>query len=250
MVRCSALAALLLCSLVGFEARAGERPYAFVQGVESLPQGGLELENWFGAIRPPNGSAAGGTSWEWWLGPVVGITDQLEAGLFGIFLQPQAPGDSSEFLQLDSLRAQVSYALAPRGAWPIDVRVRLEVGVPAADDALTVWASVFAARDFGRLNLTANLVESIEVAKTNGAVSPYFSYGVGVSYAIVGAFRAGGELYGVADSDPGSDDAPWTILGPSLAYATGRLWTALSYGFGLTSQSPRERGRIVVGLAF
>ncbi len=247
MVQCSALGALLLSALLASEARAGERPYAFVQGVESLPQGGLELENWFGATRPPRSSAGGGTGWEWWLGPVVGITDQLEASLFGVFLQPPAPTDSSELLQLDSIRFQMSYALAPRGSWPIDVRVRLEAGIPAADDSLTLWGSVFVARDFGKLNLTGNLVESIEVAKTNGAVSPYFSYGLGASYAIVGAFRAGGELYGEADSDA---DAPWTILGPTLAYGTGRLWAALSYGFGLTFQSPRERGRIVVGLSF
>jgi hypothetical protein len=231
------------CLLAGSQARAGERPYAFVQGVESLPQGGLELENWFGAIRP----RSDGTSWEWWVGPVVGITDQFETGLLGIFLQPQARTDTSEFLQLDSIRFQASYALAPRGAWPIDVRVRLEVGVPAADDALTVWGSVFAARDFGRLNLTANLVGSFEVAKTNGAVSPYFSYGLGGCYAIVGGFLAGGELYGETDWDA---DQPFTILGPTLAYGTGRLWAALSYGFGLTSESPRERGRIVVGLSF
>jgi hypothetical protein len=238
----AAFAIALSLSLAG-RAQAAERPYAYVQGVETLPQGGLELENWFGAVRPQGG----GTSWEWWLGPVVGITDHLEAGLFGIFLQPVASDASQAFLQLDSIRFQLSYALADRGAWPVDVRVRLQVGVPAANDSLTTWASVYVARDFGHLNLTANLAGSNEIAKADGDVDWYFWYGLGASYAIVGAFRVGGELNGKADF---SGDESFTFLGPSLAYAIGRIWASASYDFGLTSTSPHERGRIVVGLSF
>jgi hypothetical protein len=242
---CGKVGVLAALTLLGTSslAAAAERPYAFVQGVETLPQGGLELENWFGASRSQGGPA----SWEWWLGPVVGITDHFEAGLFGIFLQPPAANESPGTLQLDSVRLQLSYALADRGVWPVDVRVRLEVGVPAGDDSLTLWASIFAARDFGRLNLTANVVESVEIAKANNAVSPYFSYGLGVSYAVIGALRVGGELYGQKDS---TGDETWTILGPSVAFGIGRLWASASYGFGLTAESPQERGRIVFGLAF
>jgi hypothetical protein len=239
-VRALAVAAALLA---GHPALAAERPYAFVQGVETLPQGGLELENWFGAWRPRGGSA----TWEWWLGPVAGITDHFEAGLFGVFLQPPGPGGDAGALQLDSLRLQLSYALADRGVWPVDVRVRLQVGVPAANDATTVWASVYVARDFGHLNLTANLGESIEVPKDGGSVESYFWYGLGASYAIVGAFRAGVELFGDADF---AGDESSTVLGPCLAYGIGRFWAAASFGFGLAQDSPAERGRIVVGLSF
>jgi hypothetical protein len=224
-------------------ADAGERPYAFIQGSESLSQGGLELEDWFGAARPRSGTA----TWEWWIGPVVGITDRLEAALYGVFLQGPALDGSPGSLQLDSLLTQVSYALADRGDWPIDVRVRGEVGIPAANDETTVWAWVIASRDFGRLNLTANLAGELAIAKVDATVSPYLVYGLGASYAIVGGFRAGGELFGDQDFD-GTDS--FLILGPSIAYATGRLWASTSFDFGLTHDSPRQRWRIIVGLAF
>src|SRR5258705_12631401 len=90
---------------------AGPRPYAFTKGVDTLPTAGIELESWFGADNP---RTMPGPNWEWWLGPVAGITDELEAGLFAIFAQPAPVGDVSSPLVLDSLRLQASYLLAPK----------------------------------------------------------------------------------------------------------------------------------------
>src|SRR5947208_13897088 len=84
LVLAGALAALLPCR----PAAAGPRPYAFSQGVDSLPDGTVELESWLSAEKPRSGFAG----WDWSLGPVAGLTDGVEAGLFAIFEQPPVSG--------------------------------------------------------------------------------------------------------------------------------------------------------------
>jgi hypothetical protein len=230
----STAAALLL--LAAPAARAGPRPYAFTQGVDSLPETQLELETWYGAQRPRGGTAA----WDWWLGPVVGITDRLEGGLFGIFDQG---GSGSPALVLSSLRLQVSGLLADKGAWPVDVKVRGEVGIPAASGAATLWLSAVASRDLGRLNLTLDVGGWGEMERKPEL---YLTTALGTSYELVGGLRAGAEVFG--DVDLRESEARY-FAGPALAFGRGRLWISSAVGFGLAGERASRRGRIVVGIA-
>src|SRR5437762_1543559 len=166
LVLAGGVAALLPCR----PAAAGPRPYACSQGVDSRPDGTVELESWFSAEKPRSGFAG----WDWWLGPVAGLTDRIEAGLFAIFDQPpvSGPGVSSS-VALSSLRAHASWLLADKGAWPVDVRLRAEYGQRvAAGTPNTGWFTAILSRDLGRLNLTANLGGYLEFADTETV--PYF----------------------------------------------------------------------------
>src|SRR5687768_8907453 len=120
MVAPRALLATSLFALLvlgnGSTARAGARPYGYLSGTSSLHEGGLEIENWLGHER---GSGMESARWDWWTGPVAGITDRWESGLFLIGTQAAEQGSG---LQLREIRWQVDYLLADRGAWPIDVR--------------------------------------------------------------------------------------------------------------------------------
>jgi hypothetical protein len=122
------LLSLLLAALPCTIAQAAGRPYAYTQGVEGLPQTGVEIENWFSAQKPRDGAI--GTGLDWWLGPVVGVTDQLETALYAIFVQPPQAGQTGSAIGLGALRLQASYLLAPLGRWPVDVRIRADVERP------------------------------------------------------------------------------------------------------------------------
>jgi hypothetical protein len=231
----------LLGALASSSAFAGQRPYAFVQGAESLPQTGLELESWFGATRASVGAP---NTWDWWLGPVVGVTDKLELALYAIFLQPP----SAQSLDLRSFRLQASYLLADRGSWPLDVRMRLELGQPVGPHPYTGWVWLIASRDIGSFNATLN---GTFWAEFQGASQPetelYLDYLAGLSYQLFPGIRLGAELQGGAQLSEGT---PATLsVGPALAAGTGRIWASASYGWGVTSRSP-GLGRLVVGLAF
>jgi hypothetical protein len=247
MLRIVGLGCGLLCSLLAGDARAGARPYALVQGIDSLPEGNLELESWFTARRPSNKD----TRWDWWFGPVVGITDQLETGLFAIFTQvppaPAPPGNTSaasQGLLLDSLRLQISYQLAPKGVWPIDVRLRTEVGQPIGGTGHSFWASGIISWDSGPLNVSANVEGWLN--RSDQGLDKYIDAALGSSIELFGIARVGGELVG---SDH-LDHSRTLTAGPTLAFATGRLWVAAHAGTGLTSRSPVVNGRLVLGLLF
>jgi len=119
------LGGALATLLPGRPAMAGPRPYAFSQGVDSLPDGTVELESWFSAEKPRSGFAG----WDWWLGPVAGLTDRIEAGLFAILEQPPVSGPgATSTVALSSLRFHASWLLADKATWPVDVRLRAEYG--------------------------------------------------------------------------------------------------------------------------
>ena len=233
-----ALAAFLFCR----PAVAGPRPYAFSQGVDSLSDGTLELESWFSAEKPRSGAAG----WDWWLGPVAGITDRIEAGLFAIFEQPavSAPGATST-VALSSLRAHASWLLADKAAWPVDVRLRAEYGQRvAAGTPNTAWLTAIVSRDIGRLNLTANLGGYLEMADDETVPELVGSFGSTIE--LPAGFRLGGEILTAKELKTGSSIELWA--GPSLAYGRGRFWVAATFGLGLTDDTSHHRGRVLFGL--
>jgi hypothetical protein len=254
-------------TLLARPTQAGGRPYAFTQGVDSLSESSVEVESW---ITEEKSRDPVDPIWDWWLGPVVGMTDQLEAGLFTILVQPPdlppaAPGaePSREGLSLAALRLQVSYLLAPRGTWPVDVRMRLEAGAPlAATDGgsgaeglngsrATFWYLAMLGRDFGPLNLTLNAGAWLAVGEEAGAdefeAEPYVRYALGASLEVLQGLRVGGEMFGDAML---SEGAATLLAGPALGWGSGRFWVSAALGFGLTDESPRHRGRLVLGVLF
>ena len=252
----------LLLSLLSLPVAEAGRPYAFVEGIDSLHRTGLEIESWTESYRPSNAEGPGA---EWWTGPVVGVTDQLEVGLFGIFVQPPTLAEedheqegadpeeeeheaaSSTFLTFDTFRVQVSYLLAERGTWPVDVRMRGQVGLPIAGH-YTVWLSSIVSRDFGKLNLTGNVGGYLEFEDQE--IEPYITAGLGSSMALGKGVRVGSEVFGEAEPE---EDGGWEVLtyaGPTIAYGLDRFWLSTCMGFGLTDDSVLRRGRIVVGLLF
>lgn len=235
-----AVAALAAAPMAALPVAAGaaERPYAFVQGASTLPESGLELESWFGEAKPRTGPA----SWDWWLGPVAGVTDRIEVGLFAILGQDGAAQRAPEALALESLRLQLSWALADRGAWPVDVRLRLEASQGVGPERSSVWLWAIAARDLGRFNATANLAGWLEL---EDPVERYLDWLAGVSYELARGVRLGAELHG--STELGKEST--VFAGPALALGRGRVWVSSAMGFGLGAHGPSHHGRIVIGLA-
>jgi hypothetical protein len=233
-------AAFVVAALACGVAHAGGRPYAFTQGIDTLAPDQLELESWFGAEVDD-----GGTTWEWWLGPVIGLTDRLEAALYAIFNQPPAGA-----LVLEALKLQASYSLADKGDWPVDVRVRAEYGQPVASgQAHTLWLLAIASRDVGILNLTGNAGVWVALdAGAGGSQTMWFvDYALGASLAVLPGLRIGAEAFGDFRTTKPEHDH---YAGPAAAYGKGRFWLAGALGFGLTDTTADRYGRVVVGVAF
>ncbi len=231
-------AALAALSLAG-PARAAPRPYVFAQGYDGLPEGGLDLESWFGASKPQ----AGATTWDWWIGPTVGLNDRVEAGFFAVLVQtPQ--GAAGTALALSALRPFVSVQLADKGALPVDLRLRGEVALPTGGGGpTTAWITAIAARDFGRVNVTANLSYSNSFGSSH---DKYVTGELGASVLLGFGLRAGVEAELLAELSGPSALSPAL----ALAWANSRLWASVSVGPSYGEEAPSRRGRIIVGMAF
>lgn len=235
-------------------ARAGGRPYAYTQGFDSLPANSVELENWFGASTVRIGAGLA-SQWEWWTGPVTGITDRIEAGLFAVLDQPLGvAGTQSSAITLSQMRLQLTYSLADKGDWPVDVRVRLEGGLPAQSSVdSTAWLTAILSRDLGGLNVTANLGGWVGKETYPGRAEIYsdYLYALGISYKLGRAFRIGAEAFGETFVNDAAGNHEWQhSAGPSISFGTGRVWLAATVGFGIGSEAPVRRSRVVFGLAF
>jgi len=238
----------------GSLAHAGARPYAFTQGTDSLATNEIELENWFTALNG-GGHGADDVSWNWWLGPVAGINEHVEIGLFAIFDESAL---TTSGMSMDSLRLQTTYMPALRGELPIDVRIRGELGVPMhysdGGGAYSGWVSAIASRQLGPVDVTANV--GLWVARGKFAEMPgvfdtdnigYFNYAVGASYAVDNHLRVGAEAYG---NEKFSSMRTGHYAGPAVAYGIGRFWLAASYLFAdnaPTSARMNQLGRLVLG---
>jgi hypothetical protein len=243
-------AALAVCTLSLVEARsvaAAGRPYAYTQGVDGLPETGIELESWFSGTTPRDSGT--GTLLDWWFGPVVGVTDDFEVALYAIFVQAPSGATTGSSIGLGALRLQASYLLAPVGRWPVDVRVRGEIERPFGAghedrNNLNAWLTVIASTDLGPLNITANFGSLVEFDP--GEPSPWLIFNLGASLDIYGGLRIGAEDFGFWRIN---DKIVLDAVGPAIGYGIGRLWTTATVGFGIGSDSARYQGRIVVGLS-
>ena len=235
-------------------AHAGARPYAFTQGTDALSTNEIELENWFTALNP-TGRGANDVAWNWWLGPVAGITDHLEVGLFAIFDESAL---MTSGMSMDSLRLQATFMPFDKGEMPIDVRIRGELGVPMHYEdnggVYSGWLTLIASRQIGKLDITANAgmwVARGKYTEMGGAADTdnvgYYDYGLGASYAVTNQLRAGGEAFGDAKL---SSALTGHWAGPSLAYGIGRFWLSASYLFAVdhaTEVKMNQLGRLVLG---
>jgi hypothetical protein len=233
------VAILILLVVVPGTASAGARPYAYVYGSDVLPQTSLELESWFSDQEAQPGVG----SWDWWLGPVVGVTDWLEMGMFAIFGERPVTLSGPTVIGLDSLRFVATFAPADKGVWPVDVRLRLEYGQGVGPHSSTAWLTFVVSRDFGALNLALNIGPWLNFASSGLEV--YVDYSAGASFEVFRGVRIGGEFFG--DAEVGGDNS--MFVGPSLAVGTGRVWLSATVGPGLVSGGPTYHGRVIVGLA-
>jgi hypothetical protein len=231
---------------------AGRSNYGWLYGTDVLPERGAEMMSWVSEEnnRDPNHAA----ETRWWVGPAIGITDQLELMLpvqiswlradripphtamdrWGAELRyrfvTQDPVDAPALVPL--LRVAVSRSILDREQW-----------LPEADFVLSY--------DHGDIQVLADLGTYAEITTCSGRTkcdSTHFEVhpGIGASVRATGDLRFGAEVHAElnVDDSPGS----WAVAGPNLAWTHGRTWLSAVYGIGL--YGIRDAPRVQWGIAF
>jgi hypothetical protein len=236
-----ALNALLLAALVAPAARADRRTLIRAYEYMTQPKGNLELEIWNDIEAP----VAGGFDQATTVNRIeleYGLTDHWDLALYHVF--EQAPGEAFRF---DSWRLETRYRLFEKNVLPVDIELYFEVERPA--DFTAPWEieeKVILERDLGpRFALVANLVS--EQKPFHGDQGWEWEIDVGARYEVVPQLRLGAEFWTIQEVAGGVTEGSY-YLGPSISFASSKIWLQIGAGFGLGDTSGSTFVRSVLGI--
>jgi hypothetical protein len=239
------LGALVLAPTPAF---AGRTFYGWLYGTEVMPERGVELQTWVlerDGLDPNNAHET-----DLWVGPLIGITDQLELALpvEMVWLDPDASGGAN--FTMRRYGAELRYRLvtmdpveAPAIAPLIRIAAKRDVVVR---DATIFEADVVASYQKGRVHA---LIDLGGVATLDGGLTGnHFQArpGAGISIKVTDELRLGAEFYGEIDVD--DSVTRWIAAGPNMAWTHGRFWLSAAYGIGIKGIDAAPR--MMWGVAF
>jgi hypothetical protein len=251
-VRPAVLAMVAVSVSAPAPAHAGRSYYGWLYGTDVVPERGAELMTWVSEQNDQQPDHMVET--RWWVGPLIGITDQLE-----LALPVEVSWDRADHIPphsaFDRWGAELRYRLVTQD--PVDaprlvplVRVALyrsildrEAWIPEADVVLSY--------EQGRVQALADLglyAELVTCSDRQNCDSTHFEVhpGVGISVRAAGDLRFGAEVHAELPLDHGGDG--WAVAGPNLAWSHGRTWLSGSYGIGV--YGIRDAPRVQWGIAF
>lgn len=231
-------------------AHAGRTFYGWLYGTEVMPERGAEIQTWISEendVGPENHAR----ETDWWIGPAIGITDQLELVL-PVQLAWEREGLKSTpptaHTALDNYGVELRYRLvtqdpvdAPAFAPLVRVAVKRDVTHP---DAVQPEADFVASYQDGIFHGLVDLGTVVNITSDKTHVE--FHPGAGVSIEVVESLRLGGEV--VASLTPDDNYANWVTVGPNMAWSHGRSWISASLGIGI--KDIKDTGRLQWGIAF
>ena len=246
------VALILACTLAPLPAEAGRRAFLFVYDTEIVPEGDVELEQWWWSesrIPRNNDRPNGRPAWYWiWSAPVIGLSNHLELSFpFQIF----ATSTTTSLQQFSAEAYYRFYSREKEGGFQPLVRLSyhhaIAKGGPSTVAPSTVETDVVLG--FGKpnqLHLVVNATAEVSLPWPEGQAPlprPFLlpSVSGGVSYPLV----PGGELRLSAEalaefqvsSQSTSIDFPRYFVGGALSWTRGRVWITAGTLVGLTGLS-------------
>jgi hypothetical protein len=257
--------------LAGAPALADRTSHLFLDETQTLPEGDVELENWFWAEgQIPNMPGRYVTDWVW-LGPTVGISSHLELSL------PLVIVATSDQTVLNSISLVARYRFLPReqdqGLQPL---IRLEYQQPLAGynagsytapygntysytypttpELKVTFALTYGSLSSVRATFNVGVQLGLPFLQTSSAAS--FSAlglaGLGLSIPLGSEFRVAAEFDGQLPLTgvPAAPNTAQLFLGPSVAWTRGQIWVTFGSLFGLTQNSNRFVPKVLWGITF
>jgi hypothetical protein len=238
----SIVAVVTLASVLGAaRAEAGRRAFLFAYDSEIVPEGDVELEQWWWSESRIQASADRPTArpalyWIWWA-PVIGLSNHLELALpFQII----ASGSSTS-LQTFSVDAYYRFFSREKdGGFQPLVRASIHQAISSRSAPSTGEVNLVLA--YGKpseLHLALNAGVTFSLPWPENLPRPATgSFGGGVSYPLPGGeFRLSAEMLAEVQSPSNPNAFPRYFAGGALSWTRGRIWITAGTMVGLTGLS-------------
>lgn len=230
-------------------AHAGRSFFGWLYPTEVMPERSVELQTWVSEENRTEDAANRSRS-IWGVGPLIGITDQLELVLpLEVWWSkvPSMPGATS----LNNYGVEARYRFAPHdpGEAPplvplLRVAVRRQV---LARDVMRPEINLVTSYEAGRVFVAADVGLIADLTRDDQQLDA--RAGLGVSVLAVGELRFGAELFSqIAVEHPGDAGESWAVVGPNLSWTHGRFWVSATYGIGI--YNIKDAPRMQWGIAF
>lgn len=226
-------------------ASADRRSFTYTYEYMTTPAGQTEVELWHTQSRDTWDSSSP-QRFQQQVEIEHGITDHWDAAMYTAFSQVAASTpEASQPFGLDAVRLESRYRFAERGQWPVDTVAYLEVSKDFGKGVYELEAKAILARDFDRLTVAANLIGEVELGHDVPETEFEFGFAGGATYEVTPKLHLGAETWGgFGEYDTRVSVGPAIGLAPSPGF-----WLALTTGFGLTENSDKLSGRLIMGLA-
>ena len=231
----SLLAALFFAPAARADRRTLIRAYEYA----TQPEGNLELELWNDVDAPKEGGFDAATSTHR-VELEYGLTDHWDVALYHVFEQTRAEG-----FHFDSWRLETRYRLLEKNVLPVDVLLYFELERPA--DFVEAWETeekLILEKDFGSFALVGNLVLEQKLFHADQLHS--YEIDLGARYEVAPQLRLAAEVWTLQETVHGATAGSW-YAGPSVSWASSRIWVQLGAGFGLGDTASATFVRSVLG---
>lgn len=214
--------------LLAANAFAGERFLAWSYGVDTVPEGGMEVEH-YATVETHHEDGVLVPDWTHQIELEYGITSSLEAGLYVVATQT---GHGA--LTFSGYKARLRYRFWKIGEHPVDLAAYLEYVGSATFDSNGVEAKLILAREGQKVRAALNL--SGELTWASGTFTPTLEPTLGVAWRADPHVALGVEGK-LETSFVRPVEGPYLWTGPTVHLASegGRFWWTLSSLFALTT---------------
>ena len=232
--------AVVLVAAFAAKASANPRALPFTYTTDTLPKGGVEIEQYvdLALLRAVSSTSTGV---EWYLPSAfqteieIGLADRLELGLYMTFVPD--PGEQFASKALfpgtgNGLKQRLRYILADPGAWPLDVGLYGEL--VENEREIEVEGKLLLQRRFDRLRVAANVSGEYEFYFA-GQREIVLNPSLGVTYEVTPSFHLGIDswLRGEYPRNPPPSTrtfglGPQAYVGPAVMFNFGKLWWAVA----------------------
>ncbi len=248
----STLAALALASLVCGRAEAGRRTLGFTPDATQLPPGVVEIEQWMWSRAYVDDISGASSGWLWF-GPVYGVSERFEIAL------PWQLNAHKTSTRMVAFGVEGRYAFFD----PIDetqfFRPQLRVGWQqnfSHPDNGPNWLVPWLTLDFvgtmgqpNRQHVSFDIGLTTDLKGGNRFIEHQLGIGAVTPFPLLEELLVGAEYRHQLTLTTGAvGDRRWFFLGPTAAYARGRLWVSFALLVGVGELVPRFLPRLSLGL--
>jgi hypothetical protein len=225
---------------------AGRTYYGWLYGTEVMPERGAELMTW---IQEENDVSGEGHLREtrWWVGPLIGITDQLELSLPVEIAWDRAPGVAPR-TTFDKYGVDLRYRFVssdPVDAPPLVPLLRVAIKRSVVErDMVSPEVDAVVSYEQGIVHALADLGGYADITPNDSHFELH--PGAGFSIRATDELRFGGEIHAELSLD--NQGGSWAIFGPNMAWSHGRTWISAAYGIGV--YGIKDAPRFQWGIAF